>query len=93
MLAFLDIVRASLHALAPPGVTAETSVAAVSALQQLHQLGMLHGDVRLENLVVDQATGSVKVIDLGRSVLGASRKACAAEIAKLQQLLHGCVQG
>jgi len=36
------------------------------ALNQLHGLGVLHGDVALRNVVVN-STGGVKVIDFGRS--------------------------
>lgn len=72
----------------PPGlVTPDTGAAAVAALQQLHLQGVLHGDVRLENLVISPTTSCVKLIDLGRAVPGGSQQACAAEMAHLHRLL------
>ncbi|KAJ3167001.1 hypothetical protein HDU87_001893 [Geranomyces variabilis] len=37
-----------------------------SALQRLHALDVVHGDIRLLNFLYDTASGGVKVIDFGR---------------------------
>ena len=76
-----------------PGIAEISStiyVAAERALNEIHQRGFAHGDVRLENFVLGRSpnANTVMVIDLARSSPGASRDVLAQEAAELRQLLE-----
>jgi hypothetical protein len=61
---------------------------ACDALKTLHQHGMLHGDVALRNVVVDPATKSVKLIDLGSATeVGSDKNKMATEMRTLSELV------
>ena len=71
--------------------------AAKEALARVHALGVVHGDVRLENMLVSQpktpprsgsAPSCVVLLDFGHARCGASTEDIAAEMAYLQQLLQ-----
>ncbi|MDH5671790.1 MAG: sigma 54-interacting transcriptional regulator [Myxococcales bacterium] len=54
----------------------EAGFAAASALSAMHAAGLLHGDVKPENLVVDAARGRCTLVDLGLSgAIGRGRPA------------------
>ena len=57
------------------------------ALAALHKHGFVHGDIALRNIVRDDATGSVKLIDLGNLHARKDRKAFASEAAELDEVL------
>jgi predicted Ser/Thr protein kinase len=66
---------------------------AVAALQQVHALGVMHGDVRLENFVAvplgtqGEHRWRVVVLDFDRAYLGAGVEALREERAQLRRLL------
>mmetsp|Transcript_18838 Transcript_18838/g.33447 ORF Transcript_18838/g.33447 Transcript_18838/m.33447 type:complete len:641 (+) Transcript_18838:295-2217(+) len=60
---------------------------ACDALEALHQRGVVHGDVALRNIVVDPATKSVKLIDLGASSKVDPGASGQAELAKESRAL------
>lgn len=81
----------------------EVMKAAQLALSRVHRLGVLHGDISLENMMLvdvgeEGSTASrgsageprprVIIIDLGRSYVGASRERQAREMARLRWLLR-----
>jgi hypothetical protein len=60
---------------------------ACDALTALHQRGVVHGDLALRNIVVNPATKSVKLIDLGSaSQIGSDPQAKARMEGELQTL-------
>ena len=63
---------------------------ALVALRQVHVLGVLHGDVRLDNFVavpVGEGRWRVVVLDFDRAYLGAGVEALREERAQLRRLL------
>jgi tRNA A-37 threonylcarbamoyl transferase component Bud32 len=52
-----------------------------------HNHGVVHGDTALRNIVRDDATGSVKLIDLGNMYKPEDRAAFSSESAQLEQVL------
>ena len=38
---------------------------AIRALENMHAKGLVHGDVKLDNIMLDTGTGQVKLIDFG----------------------------
>ncbi|KAJ3022653.1 hypothetical protein HKX48_005583 [Thoreauomyces humboldtii] len=57
---------------------------ALAALAKVHALGVLHGDVRVENFLYDPASNSVRVIDFGLSKTGASAEELAGELLAVE---------
>jgi hypothetical protein len=57
------------------------------ALTALHNHGVVHGDIALRNIVRDDASGSVKLIDLGNMYKPEDRAAFSSESAQLEQVL------
>lgn len=59
----------SLERRLPQGMTqlVEVFIKAADALASLHGLGYVHCDLKPNNILVDAATGNVKVIDLGQA--------------------------
>jgi serine/threonine-protein kinase len=59
----------SLERRLPQGMTqlVEVFIKAADALASLHALGYVHCDLKPNNILVDAATGNVKVIDLGQA--------------------------
>lgn len=61
--------------------------AAHLSLQRVHDCGVLHGDLRLANLVYSSASSGIKLVDFGRACVGAvSSDDMAHEIAELEEL-------
>ena len=71
-------------------ISSTISAAAERALNQIHQRGFAHGDVRLENFVLGRSpnANTVMVIDLARSSPGASQDVLAQEAEELRLLLE-----
>ena len=71
-------------------ISSTISAAAEKALNEIHQRGFAHGDVRLENFVMGRSPGAntVMVIDLALSSPCASRDVLAQEAAELRLLLE-----
>ena len=71
-------------------ISSMISAAAERALNQIHQRGFAHGDVRLENFVLGRSpdANTVMVIDLARSCPDASPDVLAQEAAELRLLLE-----
>lgn len=67
----------------------DTSLLSVaeSALQSVHRVGYLHGDVRLENLLVHEQS-KVFIIDFGLSSKSADAKAFLRELKQLRTCLQ-----
>ncbi|KAI8585766.1 hypothetical protein BDZ88DRAFT_431511 [Geranomyces variabilis] len=57
-----------------------------SAVQRVHALGVVHGDIRLANFLYDIASGGVKVIDFGQSRANTSAAEREAEMVELDGL-------
>jgi tRNA A-37 threonylcarbamoyl transferase component Bud32 len=57
-----------------------------STLEGIHEAGILHGDIRRSNLLVDNA-GEVAIIDFDRSTENPSVEAMAREMSQLVDLL------
>jgi len=71
------------------GISQAVACAAVNALQQVHDLGYIHGDVRLENLMRQDTAGGTSgavLVDLGRASPGSIQER-NMEMASLRQLL------
>jgi serine/threonine protein kinase len=82
----------------PQPLAPEVRAAAMRTLQQVHSLGVLHGDIRLDHLLLQQqddesaaAEGRplVILIDFGRASIDAPTEALLEEQQELQQLLAG----
>jgi tRNA A-37 threonylcarbamoyl transferase component Bud32 len=63
-----------------------------STLEEIHQAGILHGDIRRQNLLINDS-GEVAIIDFDQSMESPSTEAMAQEMGQLVDLLHseGCV--
>jgi hypothetical protein len=57
------------------------------ALAALHKLGFVHGDIALRNIVRNEATGSVKLIDLGNTCATDDQRELANEAERLENVL------
>ncbi|MFZ2314341.1 MAG: protein kinase [Gammaproteobacteria bacterium] len=51
----------------------QVSINAIKALLEVHEMGVVHRDVKLENMMFDQSTGDVKLIDFGFSQLASKQ--------------------
>lgn len=60
---------------------------ASKALRFLHEQGILHGDIRLSNIVVS-AAGAVNLIDFGLSQFINSSRAMELEMDLLRNIAH-----
>ena len=61
------------------------SMSALLTLKSIHRAGILHGDIRQENILVSDAGGTI--IDFGHSKLCDDKKAKDKELAQLRYLL------
>jgi tRNA A-37 threonylcarbamoyl transferase component Bud32 len=61
------------------------SMSALLTLKSIHRAGILHGDIRQENILVSDA--GVTIIDFGHSKLCDDKKAKDKELAQLHYLL------
>jgi serine/threonine protein kinase len=59
----------------------------LSTLKAIHNAGVVHGDIRLANLCVNQ-DGQAFIIDFGRSEISSSRARMNREITELCGLLN-----
>ena len=58
------------------------TVKVVSAVSHLHSLGIVHGDIKDENIMVDTADLRVNIIDLGSAARedgGRTRSVCGVD--------------
>lgn len=63
-------------------VAVDFAIAIAEALQAAHHAGVVHGDLRPQNVVISPE-GAVKVTDFGMAqALAASRQACASNLAR-----------
>ncbi|KAJ9526704.1 hypothetical protein QJQ45_017533 [Haematococcus lacustris] len=64
--------------------------AARQALQAIHQRGVAHGDVRADNILVQDCgnTPQVIIIDFGHAYLDPTPEQCERELAELTQVFH-----
>ena len=62
----------------------------LSALEALHQHGVLHGDLAPRNIVVNPATKAVKLIDLGSARRSNDKALMAGEVQALSALFDNC---
>ena len=63
------------------------SEAALSTLTSIHQAGVLHGDIRPDNILIGDS--GVTIIDFGHARQCSSKKAKGSEHAYLQSILQG----
>jgi serine/threonine protein kinase len=63
------------------------SGAALTALQSIHQAGILHGDIRPANILVSDC-GGITIIDFGHSSRSNNKMAKMEEFKQLQYLLQ-----
>jgi tRNA A-37 threonylcarbamoyl transferase component Bud32 len=70
-----------------PSAVEDVKRKARRALAALHNHGVVHGDIALRNIVRDEATGSVKLIDLGSMYKPEDQSAFSSESAHLEQVL------
>jgi RIO-like serine/threonine protein kinase len=56
-------------------------------LQEIHKAGILHGDIRRQNLLIDD-WGHASIVDFDRSVKESSTKAKEQEFQQLCDLLN-----
>jgi tRNA A-37 threonylcarbamoyl transferase component Bud32 len=79
----------SVAAVTPRGAAVDTKIAdgCRKALQELHEQGCIHGDVRLPHFVVDKES-VVRIIDLERATEG-QKEDMAEEVKALDDLLKG----
>ena len=67
--------------------TAQIGRNILKAFKQIHARGVLHGDVRPENILVRESDQSVVLIDFEMSEVMASRKALMSEMRAVKALL------
>ena len=63
----------------------QTSKSALSTLESIHRAGILHGDIRSDNILIGDS--GVTIIDFGHSKRSDNQKAKDNEIAELRDLL------
>jgi RIO-like serine/threonine protein kinase len=56
-------------------------------LQEIHKAGILHGDIRRQNLLIDDY-GHASIVDFDRSVKRSSAEAMEQEFQQLCDLLN-----
>ena len=74
------------------GMTPDCKQSAIAALQAVHEAGILHGDIRLENFIVQRRTthhfgSQVFVLDFGFSAVSTDRSEFLIEHDKLLKIL------
>jgi len=57
-------------------------------LQEIHKVGILHDDIRCQNLLIDDL-GHASIIDFDQAKKSSSAKAMGAELLHLVDLLDG----
>lgn len=65
------------------------SSAFLLALKSIHDTGVRHRDIRPANLLVNEDTGEVAIIDFDRSEMDKSKSTTRQEKAKLESILDG----
>jgi len=75
----------ALSQLPKASITSEIKHKARAALSAVHEYGVAHNDIRLNNFVVDHI-GAVRVIDFGMATVGASDKLIAGDNAAFDKL-------
>jgi RIO-like serine/threonine protein kinase len=58
----------------------------MTRLKEIHEAGVLHGDLRLQNLLIDE-NGRGTIIDFDQSRRTSSQSAMERERARLRELL------
>lgn len=68
-------------------MTKEIEKKILEAFDSIHQLGVVHNDIRTENILVAQPEGSVWIIDFENAVIG-DESLCAFERQLVKDMIN-----